>query len=349
MNRIKLGVCGLGMAWERLHRPALERLRDKFEITAVCDRDMNKARAVAEELNIPGEAYDDYETMLNYANIEAVDLMLPIKENFEGAKAVLKHRKHLIAEKPFAATVEGAKQLVKMAKDSGVKVLVAENIRYDEESVLIKSIIEEKKIGNVAYFIDNHITEFQSEMLSDTFAKTEWRRHPDFKGGAFLDSSIHNIARMRFLFGDVLSLFGSGRPSEVDFSPYSCITAMLTFKDHIAGFLSHFLIAKETQAPLVGLRIFGTNGEIYLEDRHCGFLNVSYKSGHHETIKYKPGEGYYHELDNFYGAVREDKEIVSTPEKELGDIQVIFGILSSIERGESIRAANKHKLAAAAN
>ena len=337
MHRIKLGICGLGMAWERLHRPALERLRDKFEITAVCDSDLNKARAIAGELGIPNGAYGDYGSMFAHGDMEAVNLMLPIHENYEAAKEALKNRKHLIAEKPFAATVEGAKQLVKMSKDSGVKVLVAENIRYNEESVLIKSIIEEKKIGNVAYFIDNHVTELQKDMLSDTFAKTQWRKHPEFKGGAFLDSAIHQIARMRFLFGDALNLFAAGRPSEVDFSPYSCINAMLTFKDHIVGFLSYFAIAKETQAPLVGFRAFGTNGQIYLEDKHCGFLNVSYKSGHSEVIPYKPDEGYYHELDNFYLAVRENREIVSTPEKELGDIQLVFDILDSIEKEESIR------------
>jgi predicted dehydrogenase len=148
---------------------------------------------------------------------------------------------------------------------------------------------------------------------------------------------------MRFLFGDALHVFAAGRPSDADFSPYSCITAMLTFKDHIAGFLSHFLIAKETQSPPVGFRIFGTNGEIYLENRDCGFINVSYKCGHHEVIPYKPREGYYNELVNFYEAVREGKEIISTPEKELGDIQLIFNILSSIEKEKSVRASNEFK------
>lgn len=344
MQRIKLGICGLGMAWERLHRPALEKLRDKFEITSVCAGDINKAKTVANELNIPEKAaYSDYSLMFANADIEAVDLMLPIQENFEAAKEVFKNKKHLIAEKPFAATVEGAKQLIKIAKTVGVKVLVAENIRYDEENVLIKNLIEEKKIGNAVYFIDNHVTEFQADMLSDTFANTEWRKHPKFEGGVFLDSAIHYVARMRFLFGDALNIFASGRPSEVDFSPYSCITAMFTFKDHIAGFLAHFIIAKETQAPLVGLRIFGTNGEIYLEEKDCGFVNVSYKNGLREVIPYNPGEGYYHELNNFYEAVRENKEIVSTPEKELGDIQLIFNILDSIKKDGSVRAANKYE------
>ena len=36
-------------------------------------------------------------------------------------------------------------------------------------------------------------------------------------------------------------------------------------------------------------------------------------------------------------------EIVSTPEKELGDIQLIFDILKSIEREGSVKATNGNK------
>jgi predicted dehydrogenase len=115
MDRIKIGIIGLGMAWERLHAPAFARLSDKFEITAVCDKDMNKAREVAAWINLPVEAaYDDYLIMLKKADMEAVDTMVPIQENYECAAAVLKHGKHLIAEKPFASSPDAAKQLIKL-------------------------------------------------------------------------------------------------------------------------------------------------------------------------------------------------------------------------------------------
>jgi len=333
MSKIKLGLIGTGMAWERLHYPALERLRDKFEIKAVCDIDLQKARSAADKCGLPEESiYQDYHTMLDEADIEAIDLMVPIPKNFEIAKAVLQSEKHLLAEKPFAASVEEAKELIALANTSAAKVLVAENIRYDEENVIIKRLIEEKKIGNVVYFIDNNVTEFQKDMLKNTFAAAEWRQHPAFRGGVFLDSAIHHIARHRFLFGDAIDIYAYGRPAEVDFSPYSCINALLTFGGHISGLYSFYMIGKETQEPLVGFRIFGTEGEIFLEEKNCGFVNVSYKDGRQEALHYRPGAGYYHELENFYYAVREDKEIISTPEKESGDIQVIFDILNSIEK-----------------
>lgn len=286
--------------------------------------------------------FDSHTQMLNHADIEAIDLMVPIQDNYDIARDVISAKKHLLAEKPFASTVKEAKDLIKQANSKDVKVLVAENFRYTEENHIIKNLIETKKIGNVVYFIDVNNKEFQKEMLEDDFAATEWRQHPEFKGGIFLDEGVHHIARMRFLFGDVDRVFATGRPSEIDYCEYSCINTLLTFGSNITGYYSFYNIGRETQAPLVGLRIFGTEGEIYLEDKNCGYVNLSLKDGTHQAIPYKPEEGYYNELENFYDAIKNNTQIVSTPEKELGDIQVIFDILKSIDNSKCINASNQY-------
>lgn len=341
MEKIKLGIIGLGMAWEKLHFPALQRLSDKFEIKAVCDNDIHKARSEAQKLGLPSEnAFDCHEKFLDTSSglgIEACAVMVPIENNYDVAKSVISHRKHLIAEKPFASTMEGAKELHDLSRSKNVNVLVAENWRYDESMRIIKDIIESGRIGNVVYFIDNYVTEFTKEMLGDGFSSREWRQHPEFSGGIFLDSGVHHIAKMRYLFGEVRSLYATGRPSESDFCPYSSINAMLTFDNCVTGHYSYSNIMRETQAPLVGMRIFGTSGEIYLEDKACGYVNLSFKDGGREVIPYRPDQGYYNEYINFYDALTEGLDIEVDPEKEIGDISVIFDILKSIDLDDAIR------------
>ena len=335
MEPLKIGIVGAGMAWEKLHWPAFQRLRDHFTITAVCDRDISKARQAASHAGLGNDkAFDSYQKMLNTVDVEAVDILVPIDQTFEVTKDVIAHNKHIIVEKPVAATVTGAKELIKLGKK--LKILVAENYRYDEENRIIKNLIDERAIGNVAYFIDNNVQEFQKKMHGSDFASTEWRQHPDFRGGIFLDGAVHHIARHRFLFGDVESIYATGRSTSADFSPYACINAMLRFKDQITGHYAFFCIAKETQEPLVGLRIFGTEGEIYLEDKNCGYVNFTRKNGEKQAIPYQPNEGYFNELLNFYEAVKNNSKITATPDKGLGDIQVIFDILNAIETGNVI-------------
>ena len=64
-ERIRLGVIGTGMAWERLHWPALKKLSDKYEITAVCNKTLEKAQTFANSISLtPDSVYADYRDML---------------------------------------------------------------------------------------------------------------------------------------------------------------------------------------------------------------------------------------------------------------------------------------------
>jgi predicted dehydrogenase len=70
---------------------------------------------------------------------------------------------------------------------------------------------------------------------------------------------------------------------------------------------------------------------IYLEERDCGVINVTYNDGKHEAIPYQPQAGYYNELLNFHKALMGEEPISVTPELEFGDLHLIDDILSSIK------------------
>ncbi|MCL2837805.1 MAG: Gfo/Idh/MocA family oxidoreductase [Oscillospiraceae bacterium] len=331
-EKLKLAVIGTGFAWDRLHYPALRELSDKYEITAVCNKTIDKAQSFAQGINLPPDrVYSNYSEMLRRDDIDVVDVLVPISENFEVARDVLLAGKNLIAEKPFAATLDGANELLEIKNRNNLKVMVAENYRYDDGNRIIKDIISSGKIGEVTHFTLDKSTDFPTEMLGDTFSAKEWRQHPNFNGGIFLDSGVHDVALMRFLFGDVACVYAVGRPQDEDFCPYSVISTLLTFKNSVTGSYTFRSTAKALVEPPIGLRIFGTLGEIYLESKECGVVNVRYKDGRSEDLNYTPERGYYNELLNFY-----DGNIVSTPEKEIGDIALVFDILKSMESSEVI-------------
>jgi len=332
MEKVKLGIIGTGMAWERLHYPALSQLTDKYEITALCNNDLNKAKNIALTIGVdPHNVFHEVGEMLLTAELDAVATMVPIHENYEVAHAVITSRKSLIAEKPFASDPDSARKLIDLAKKNNVTVMVAENFRYEEENMIIKDIISQGKIGQVVYFIDNNVGDFTEDMKQNSFAAKEWRQHPKFKGGIFLDAGVHDIARMRYLFGDIESIYATGRPQNEEFCPYSSIHSLIKFKNGVVGQYNYFNRTKETQAPYIGFRVICTEGEIFLESKDKGYVCVSHKDGSSEQIPYTPSKGYYNELLNFYNALNGNDTIVSTPEKETDDIQVIFDIMKSIE------------------
>lgn len=329
-KKLRVGVIGTGMAWERLHYPAFKELAEQYEIVAVCNKTIEKAQNAAKQLQLSNEnIYSDYRQMLSRTDIDVIDVLVPISENFEVAKDVLLSGKDLIAEKPFASTVKAAEELIELKNKNNLKVMVAENFRYDDGNHIIKDILSDGRIGEVCYFIYNKAANFEKDMTGDTFSAKEWRQHPDFAGGIFLDGGIHDIALMRFLFGDAEHVYALGRPQQESYCPYMSINSVIQFENNVIGNYSYYSQGPELQKPPVGLRIFGTLGDIYLESNTSGTVYINLKDGKSEQKTFTPNRGYYNELLNFYNG-----GLVSTPEKELGDIQLVFDILHSVENKE---------------
>jgi predicted dehydrogenase len=193
------------------------------------------------------------------------------------------------------------------------------------------SLLTDKTLGESLGLIQVTAADFEKEQIGGTFAAKEWRQHPSFEGGIFLDGGIHDIARMRFLFGDVESVSAAGLPQKKDYCPYAAISALLRFKCGVTGQYAYFSAIGELNKPPVGLRIFCTEGEIYLESKECGKVRGFRKDGSCEEYPFTPSQGHYNELLNFWGALRNGDEIISTPEKELGDIELIHAILQAVK------------------
>ncbi|WP_066635977.1 Gfo/Idh/MocA family protein [Desulfolucanica intricata] len=342
MKKIRLGIIGTGMALEKLHYPALQQLSDKYEIAALCDIKREKALAWANRLKLnPGNVYTDYKEIARRPDIDAFDIMVPIELNYIVTEAVASiARKPIICEKPLAPTPEQARAHAELPKKYGIPIMIAENYRHNEEINMLRDMVRNKKVGDIVYFIQNRVVFFPGDMYKDKFPATEWRQHPDFPGGAILDTALHDLAALRHIFGPVKSLQAFGVPQNDDFSPYAVINVNIKFNSGVIGQFAFYCAGKEMQRPLVGLRIFGKHGMIFLEERDCGIINVAFNDGHSEQIPYQVQRGYYNELLNFYNAVIGKEPLSVTPETELGDTLMVFDILRSI-REEAVVPVDK--------
>ncbi|MTI80380.1 MAG: Gfo/Idh/MocA family oxidoreductase [Firmicutes bacterium] len=334
MKKLKVGIIGVGMAFEKLHYPAFQKLADRYQITALCDMDEQKTTKWAGKLQINKEkVYTDFHEMLEKEDLDVVDIMVPIELNYivnaEVARKLAGQRKGIINEKPLAPNIEQARSARELAQKYDMPIMIAENYRYNEENNVIRDLVRTKRIGEVFYFIYNRVIDFPSDMLKDKFSATEWRQYPEFPGGQITDSAIHDVAAMRHIFGPINKVQAFGREQQAEFSPYSVVCANLQFSNGIPGQFSFFCSGKEMQRPLIGLRIFGSQGMIYLEERNSGVINIAYNDGKQEQVKYQPEQGYYNELLNFYNALTGKEPVSVTPEMEYGDLKTVQDILKS--------------------
>lgn len=330
MKKLRMGIIGTGMAFEKLHYPAYQELKDKYEIRAICDPDQEKVDHWRQVLGLSeNDVYLNYRDLIKRDDLDAFDIMVPIDLNFKVTEEVARVGKPIICEKPLAPTRDQAEAARDLPQKYDIPIMLAENYRYNDEINIIRDLVRTREIGTVYYFIQNRVVNFPKDMLGDKFPAVEWRQHPGFPGGAILDTGVHDIAALRYIFGAIDSVHAFGVRQQEEFAPYAVIQANLLFKSGITGQFSFFSSGKEMQRPLIGLRIFGTEGMIYLEERDCGTVNVAYNDGNSKQIPYQPQRGFYHELLNFYKAAVGEEPLSVTPEMEFGDALTIFAILES--------------------
>ncbi|MGE5598943.1 MAG: Gfo/Idh/MocA family protein [Bacteroidota bacterium] len=342
MRKLRMGIIGLGLAFERLHYPAFQELGERYEIAALCDTKVEKARFWADRLGLTRDrVYQDYRELIARDDLDAVDIMVPIDQNYEITETVARawagKGRAILCEKPLAPTLEQAIAAAELPRLYNIPIMIAENYRYEEEINKLRELVRTERAGKAVYFIHNYVSGFPVDMRRDTFAAVEWRQHPDYPGGDILDAGVHPLAGLRHIFGAIRTVHAVGRRQDEDFAPFAVVNVNIKFWSGLNGQFAFYSAGQEPQRPLVGLRIFCTRGEIYHEERDCGVINVAHNDGGAEQIPYTPGRGYYNELVNFHQAFLGLEPLAVTPEMELGDVKTVFAILQSIREEEVVR------------
>ncbi|SMC20575.1 Predicted dehydrogenase [Andreprevotia lacus DSM 23236] len=203
---LRLGLMGTGVAARELHWPALAALQGEVELVALCNRTLAKAEDFA---RLAGEragqiaCYDDWDAFLAHPGLDAVLIALPATQNLTACRAVLAAGKHVLVEKPLAATPEDAGRLLALAADYPAQVsMVAENLRYSAALLQIRDWLASGVAGQ-PYALHWTAT---NEMRSDNrYLASGWRTDADFPGGLLLDVGVHYAAAVELLLGRISS------------------------------------------------------------------------------------------------------------------------------------------------
>lgn len=182
----KIGIVGTGY-WSEKHIKAWQFVADA-EITGICDRHEDTLNEKAEQFNIPATfRYSDVTVMLDNANLDVIDIITPPETHLELVKMAAAAGKHIMCQKPFARSIEEAEEMVRIAEEAGVRLMVTENWRWLEPFQLIKQLLEESTVGQL-----NTIRYIHTDYYSPRFAPEEKVPQP------FLET-CHNCCSMRWV------------------------------------------------------------------------------------------------------------------------------------------------------
>lgn len=143
-----IGVVGLGYWGPNLARN-FSQLPD-CRLGALCDLDPERlGKMVKSHPGVP--RFPGIEEMLNGADIEAVAVATPLMTHFPLAKAALLAGKHVLVEKPMAASVAECEELMDLAASRGLILMVGHTFLYSAPIRMIRQIIDSGDLGEIRY------------------------------------------------------------------------------------------------------------------------------------------------------------------------------------------------------
>lgn len=142
---IGVGIVGTGFG-QKIHIPGFQ-AHPKTKLVAVYHRDLDRAKAIAAEHDIP-KAYQTVEALAGDADIHAVSISTPPFLHYEMARTVINSGKHLLLEKPTALTLQEAEELQTLAEAKGIVTCLDFEFRYVPAWQRLAELLEEGFVGH---------------------------------------------------------------------------------------------------------------------------------------------------------------------------------------------------------
>jgi predicted dehydrogenase len=330
---LTLGIIGAGAAVRNLHWPILKTVPDQMRIVAVA----NRSRATAEDfaVSVGSRVCDDYQALLGLPDVDAVLIAVPIAQTAAIAAEAIRSGKHVMIEKPLAASADEAVEIVRSARRSGRIVAVAENFRYRDDILRAKAVIESGQIGRVVSFHVSTKLDRNAEIRRVWFERP-WRRKPQHPGGILLDAGVHAVAGLREVLGDVSQVYAQIPDYDPETGEPASLLMQLTLNSGAIGHYSTCYRAKVRQETIFDISVLGDQGSLELREGDVNWLNERGPSSERFATP-AFDRGYRRQWQNFLAAVRGQEPIWSTVEKAYGDLRVIEAGLRSAQFSKIVR------------
>lgn len=164
----------------------------------LCARNLKQTQAFADRWGWKN-ASDDWQKTLADPDIHLVDVGTPNNVHRDMAIAALEAGKHVACEKPLAASLSDAREMMEAAKKAkGQQTFVWYNYRRCPALTLAHQLVREGRLGRIY-----HVRGFYLQDWAGPQAPMVWRFKGDVAGsGALGDLCAHSIDTARYVTGE---------------------------------------------------------------------------------------------------------------------------------------------------
>lgn len=342
-NSIKFAVVGTGIFATDTHLPTIQKIPE-LKAVAAYNRTKSKAEAFAQKYGIaPEKVHDSLESVFQDPEVDFIDALLPVQFNLDAVKLAIQYKKPMAFEKPIAANLSQAKEIVQLSETTDVPLMVLENWTYLTAINIIKDQIL-PKIGDVIGFTYRATGPFNS---TNKYLVTSWRQRPVHVGGYLSDGGVHQIALLTEVLGSVESISALTKQVREESGADDVLFSTMKMASGVIGTFTYGSTFGATDKSS-SFTIYGTNGSlVYDWSPSLAKPTITYQTG---TVSSEASEKVVIEVDevdtieeefkNFRDVVAaKDKSLVRvTPAKAFHHLAIVEAALqSSKQNGDSVK------------
>jgi len=199
-REIGVGVIGYGLGGRVFHAPFVSAVPGFRLVSIMTSKGEDAAR-----LYPATRISRSIEEVLADNSIELVVVSTPNETHFDLASRALSAGKHVVIDKPFAATSQDARKLIALASSKGLHVVPFHNRRWDGDFLTVKKILAEGSLGRIVTF-ESHFDRFRPTPRENT-----WKEAGNPANGMLFDLGPHLLDQALSVFGAPEAITGSVR------------------------------------------------------------------------------------------------------------------------------------------
>lgn len=357
MNRLRVGLIGLGEVAQIVHLPIIDSLPARYELAAICDISPLLVEHVGDRYGVDSR-YADAMEMIEHEDLDCVFVLNSDEYHAECVVAALDRGMHVLVEKPMCLSPLEAEEIIAARDRAGKVVMVAYMRRF--APAFDEAVKRLPDLGPITYarihdiigqnrlIIDQTWSVFRPDDIPAAAMEDRWAR-----GSALVKEALgdvpeelawtyrllcglgsHDLSAMRELLGNPQRVLSARQWRKGGF-----VVALLDYGD--------FVVTYETGVDEqvrfdAHIEVYGMTGSLKVQYdtpyvRHLPTTLVSDRTvgDSFERSVYRPHlkDPYTYELEYFHDVVENGETPKTSPEDYLQDMELFVDIIRAIEQG----------------
>jgi len=326
-NKIKVAVIGLGNMGKH-HVRNYSQIPDA-QLVAVCDLQEDIAAQFAEQYSC--KAYSSIETMLENEDIDALSITAPTMYHYEIGKQCLEHNISLLIEKPICHTVDMAEELIAIAKEKNLTLMVGHIERFNPAVQELKRIVDSGELGKVTSLISKRVGAFPAQIKD---------------ANVIIDLAVHDIDIFSYILNKQPdNIYGNAGRALID-GREDYAEIMLTYGDQNGMMQVNWI----TPIRIRQLAVTGTKGyaelnymtqelklyesNVYQDHDNFGDFIIKFGTPNERHIKLEKKEPLNLELSHFVDCVKNKKQPLITGEVGMQALKTALTVMDVMSMGK---------------